>query len=380
MKLLPQITCSALAIVAFSGLFAAPASADPESTPAPVTEVLNPSETLIAARADLARLENESSQMVEAYNKAVEDKKTADADASKAKTEYNKAKAEAATAKTKLGEYASEVYKSGSAGVPNFNGVTDIISSGDATKSARSVEKLTFVQDRKATAVDVMEAAELKANDAKSKADKAQATASKAATDAETAAKDAERLSTETAAAVKLLESDELEKERKAKEEAEALAAFQAWEASELAAQERIAAAAAASGAALPVAAGTSPISMAAPSEASGAALDFALAQIGKPYAWGSAGPDGFDCSGLTSAAYAHAGIKLPRNSAAQAGAGTPVAISDLQPGDLVFFNSPVSHVGMYVGDGMMVHASKPGDTIKIAKFWSNPVSAVRVG
>lgn len=104
----------------------------------------------------------------------------------------------------------------------------------------------------------------------------------------------------------------------------------------------------------------------AAPSEAAATAIQTALAQVGKPYVVGAAGPDGFDCSGLTQYAYAAAGISLPHSSRAQSGLGVPVARADLQPGDLVFFYSPVSHVGMYIGNGQMVHASVSGRPVAV--------------
>jgi cell wall-associated NlpC family hydrolase len=95
----------------------------------------------------------------------------------------------------------------------------------------------------------------------------------------------------------------------------------------------------------------------AAPSGDVGAVLQAALAQVGDPYVWGGTGPDGFDCSGLTSYAYAAAGVSLPHSSRAQSRMGTAVSRGELQPGDLVFFGSPVYHVGIYVGNGKMVHA-----------------------
>jgi cell wall-associated NlpC family hydrolase len=94
-----------------------------------------------------------------------------------------------------------------------------------------------------------------------------------------------------------------------------------------------------------------------APSEAAQEAVDTARAQVGKPYRYGGAGPDSYDCSGLTQYAYRAAGIELPHSSRSQSEMGTPVARADLQPGDLVFFYEPVSHVGIYVGDGQMVDA-----------------------
>ena len=94
-----------------------------------------------------------------------------------------------------------------------------------------------------------------------------------------------------------------------------------------------------------------------APSAAAQTAVDTARAQIGKAYEYGGAGPDSFDCSGLTQYAYRSAGIDLPHSSRGQSQMGTPVARPDLRPGDLVFFYEPVSHVGIYVGDGQMVDA-----------------------
>jgi cell wall-associated NlpC family hydrolase len=95
-------------------------------------------------------------------------------------------------------------------------------------------------------------------------------------------------------------------------------------------------------------------------SERAVAAIDVALAKVGNGYAYGANGPDVFDCSGLTSWAYANAGVSLPRSSSAQFSAGTSVSSSALAPGDLLFYGSPISHVAMYIGDGMVVHASNP--------------------
>ena len=97
--------------------------------------------------------------------------------------------------------------------------------------------------------------------------------------------------------------------------------------------------------------------STAAPSSAAQTAVDTARSQVGKPYQYGAAGPDSYDCSGLTQYAYRSAGIELPHSSKSQSEMGTPVDRANLQPGDLVFFYQPVSHVGIYVGDGQMVDA-----------------------
>lgn len=112
------------------------------------------------------------------------------------------------------------------------------------------------------------------------------------------------------------------------------------------------------------------------------AAVDYALAQVGDSYVYGASGPDSFDCSGLTSMAWAQAGVALPRSSSAQmAGGGTPVSMSELQPGDLVFYYSPVSHVALYIGNGQIVHAANPGTGVVVAGVSTMPVSgAVRPG
>jgi len=107
-------------------------------------------------------------------------------------------------------------------------------------------------------------------------------------------------------------------------------------------------------------------------------AVSTAMAQLGKPYRWGATGPSAFDCSGLVSYAFAAAGKDVPRTSSAQATAGTAVSRSDLQPGDLVFFYSPVSHVGIYIGDGQIVHASTSGKPVKVDDIDRMPFNSAR--
>ena len=92
-----------------------------------------------------------------------------------------------------------------------------------------------------------------------------------------------------------------------------------------------------------------------------------ALSKVGAPYRWGATGPNAFDCSGLVSWAYQSSGVSLPRTSRAMSRVGTPVAKADLRPGDLVFFYRPVSHVGIYIGNGKIVHASSRKNPVKIS-------------
>ena len=103
-----------------------------------------------------------------------------------------------------------------------------------------------------------------------------------------------------------------------------------------------------------------------------GIALRFALKQIGDKYVFGAAGPILWDCSGLTMRAYQAAGVSLPHSSRAQARMGKSITKGALMPGDLMFFGSPVSHVGIYMGGGKMVHAPRPGSRVKVVQFDSS--------
>ena len=109
-----------------------------------------------------------------------------------------------------------------------------------------------------------------------------------------------------------------------------------------------------------------------APADGSRAAraVAYAYGAIGKPYVWGATGPGSFDCSGLTQAAWRSAGVTLPRTTYTQINAGRRVSHDQLAPGDLVFFYSGVTHVGMYVGNGQMIHAPRPGSTVRLDRLF----------
>jgi len=103
------------------------------------------------------------------------------------------------------------------------------------------------------------------------------------------------------------------------------------------------------------------------PTSAARQAVAFARAQLGKPYIWGGNGPTGFDCSGLTMKAWQSAGVSIPRTASRQYTIGRHISgVSNLEPGDLVFFGSPIHHVGMYIGNGMMIEAPYTGAQIRI--------------
>ncbi|MEV7343180.1 NlpC/P60 family protein [Streptomyces sp. NPDC093544] len=120
--------------------------------------------------------------------------------------------------------------------------------------------------------------------------------------------------------------------------------------------------------------------SVAAPNSRAAAAVSYAYGKLGSPYVWGATGPDAFDCSGLSQAAYRAAGIALPRTTYSQINAGRRVSRSELLPGDLVFFYSGISHVGIYVGNGQMIHAPNPSVPVRLAPIDQMPFAgAARV-
>ncbi|MFF1375488.1 NlpC/P60 family protein [Streptomyces sp. NPDC058308] len=115
----------------------------------------------------------------------------------------------------------------------------------------------------------------------------------------------------------------------------------------------------------------------AASSSRAAAAIAAARSAVGKPYVWGANGPSGFDCSGLMQWSYAQAGVGLPRTSQAQRYAGRQVSLSQARPGDLVAYRDDASHIGMYMGNGQVVHAPYPGAAVRYDPVGMMPVSSV---
>ncbi|CAL9558427.1 NlpC/P60 family protein [Streptomyces sp. enrichment culture] len=121
------------------------------------------------------------------------------------------------------------------------------------------------------------------------------------------------------------------------------------------------------------------PSALAEPSRAADRALRHAVQQIGKPYEWGAEGPDTYDCSGLTSRAWAKAGVRIPRTSQEQWARLDRVPLSGLRPGDLVVYHPEATHVALYLGEGMIVHAPRTGERVQVAPLASLPIlGAVR--
>jgi cell wall-associated NlpC family hydrolase len=129
--------------------------------------------------------------------------------------------------------------------------------------------------------------------------------------------------------------------------------------------------------AATPAPAPAPPSNVPAVSGLAGIAVQAAYSQLGKPYRYATAGPDSYDCSGLTHFAWGQAGVYLPRNSRAQAAATPRVPPAAAQPGDLIFYYSPISHVGIYAGGGQLVHAPNSGTVVKVSGVSWGKVTAV---
>lgn len=124
----------------------------------------------------------------------------------------------------------------------------------------------------------------------------------------------------------------------------------------------------------------SAPAAAAAPAAGSQSAVDLARQELGKPYVWAAAGPNAFDCSGLVQYVYRQLGVNLPHSSAMQSTIGTRIgSLAQAQPGDLLFFYSPVSHVGIYVGNGQMIAAPEAGDVVKQQSVWATPTVIRRV-
>ncbi|WP_216208381.1 C40 family peptidase [Amycolatopsis aidingensis] len=335
---------AASAVIAAVSFVQAPATATP--VPAPQNPPISQSDALEQYRELAAKAE----KLNEDYLKAKDDLAARQAELDKANgdlTAAEQAKSAAAadeeTYRTEVDKFAGASFTSGS----QMNKLSALLT-GDSTRDFldRSAALDVLAADRNA-ALKNLSAAVQQAGAAERKAAEAQARAKKAKEEAEKLAAD-----------IKTRKEALDKKVQELKEQAGLLSA------SDRAAQQD-------TGGAAP--------NVKAPGPAAQTAVDAALSKRGSAYVWGAEGPSTFDCSGLTSWAYQQAGISIPRSSRAQSAFGTPVSRSQLQPGDLVFFYSPVSHVGIYLGNGKMVHAPTSGDVVKVSPLQDNYNSARRV-
>ncbi|WP_435113541.1 NlpC/P60 family protein [Nocardiopsis synnemataformans] len=293
------------------------------------------------ARERYEQLQEELSTLNEAYNQAEEDHAAAETELEEVEEQLARAQEELETMSDTVAGIAQTAYTG------STHSLFTVLFRGDPDASLQNIADLNFLSTGQDAVLDDYVAQVERAEDLRDQAAESEEDASTALSEAETAQEEGETALDEQA---EVLES--------------------------LGGQDPTASEASTGGGGEAVA-------------ASGdvqAVLDFARAQIGKPYVWGGTGPDGYDCSGLVQAAWAQAGVSLPRTTYDQVNAGTRISRDEVQPGDLLFFysESSPSHVGIYSGNGNMVHGSnpsKPLEEVSLAAYWDSVFTvAVRVG
>jgi cell wall-associated NlpC family hydrolase len=306
--------------------------------------------TVAEVTAQIGVLSKQNEQLTELYNKASEDVKAKQTQAAAAKLTALKAQTDYGVAQNQLRSTLAEQFKAA-----GFSRTGALLTSKSQQDYLDQLSTLQLLSARRAALSNKMKVAKETAASAQAASDKllADATAKqKALADQRTAlAADQDKYS-------KLL--------------------------NKLTADQRATYFATANPSATPVATqeAVASLTVAAPSAAAAVAVQYALAQRGKPYVYAASGPNAFDCSGLTAAAWQAAGLRIPHVAASQYNVGTHVSRDQLQPGDLVFFYHPIGHVGMYIGNGLIVHAPTSGDVVKVvplSTFNSDYVGATRL-
>jgi cell wall-associated NlpC family hydrolase len=341
----------------------------------PGSATADPSPQTVEARRELDRINREVAIAAEDYNGAEIALRAARREAARAQARVAAKEAEVAAAASAIGQLAAAAYRSGIGMDPYLRLMTTAtpVSFVDqaATLDAISRSQMQQVRDVK-VARRALEQAQALARDRLAAADAIAARM-------ERTKLDIERKLVRQRALVLRLETADARRERLEREAAERRAAQLA------AARERqrqIEAAERARVAALRASRTRSaPPVYNGPAEGRAAiAVQEAYRQLGKPYRWGAEGPDSFDCSGLSKWAWGKAGVVLPHYSRSQYNEGRHVSRAELRPGDLVFFGTPIHHLGIYVGNGAMIHAPQTGDVVKVSPaFRDDYVGAVRL-
>lgn len=302
-----------------------------------------PKQTVEEVRAEVEKLYEEATGPTEEYNTARERQQKLQKEADKAQDEAARQQQEINELRDRIGPLAAEQYRNG-----GIDPSVQLALSADPDEYLKEAEMADRVGHRQASALSVLQ-------------DKQRELAQQRK---ETSAKLREAEDFRKAAAEK---KDEVQK--KLTEARTLLNSLTAEERQRLDAAEEQEA----------EEAGTSDSADTYDGPASGrakAALDFAYAQLGKPYEWGATGPDSFDCSGLTGAAWGAAGVSLPRTVKQQYDAGRKVSQADMQPGDIIYWYNDTQHNGMYVGDGQAIHAPRTGKNVEITPVDSMPFYA----
>ena len=319
---------------------------------------------IATARAQLDRLNGQEEVMAERLNAARAHLTDAKTRAQIATSALHRAQQRLASAQAAVSSFAVQAYMGG-----DVTSLTSIVGqSTDPTEFLDKMATLQAISRSQELALSDLAAAQMQQRQAQSTADAAVAVQQKLYRDAENAKTTILQQAGQAQALLTRLQQKQQELIRSARAAA-ARRAAQA-EAARLARESALAAQAARALTAQSItAAPTLPAVVHGGADAARTAVRVALAQLGKPYVWAAAGPDSFDCSGLTMYAYAAAGIALTHYTGDQWNEGRHVSQSELQPGDLVFFNTdaPLGHEGMYIGNGEFVHAPHTGDVVKVS-------------
>ncbi|MBC9723888.1 C40 family peptidase [Streptomyces sp. TRM68367] len=302
-----------------------------------------PNPTVEEVREEVERLYEEAEAPTEEYNAIREKQKKLQREADRAQDRLARKQQEINELRDKIGPLAAAQYRSG-----GIDPSVQLFLSGDPDDYLDKAQILDRTSNRQAEALSAMQDKQRELTQERLAAQ----TRLKALEETRTkAAKTKDEVQDKLTKARKLLNS--LTAAQRAKMEAD---------------QEREDAAAGASDA---------PATYNGPASGRGkVALDFAYAQLGKPYEWGATGPNSYDCSGLTGAAWRAAGVSLPRTVQQQYDAGRKVAKSDLQPGDIIYWYNSTQHNGMYVGNGKAIHAPRTGKNVEIVPLDSMPFFA----
>lgn len=389
-----RITALALAVAVFSAVPTTSASADPvEDQRARVEQIAD----------GLERLEEKSDILAEDYVTAIDERKRLDTEVAAAEQQVAAKEAEVEALRGELSQVAVQSYMGA-----GTNGLGPMFTDSRAFTDDLERDQLARVALSAGTATtDELDQAVSDLDDQRAVLDDTRNQAAEKATQVEQAKqatdeKKAEYVEARATAEAELGRLIQEEEERRAREsyermqrEAEEAAARQAAAAQEAQAQAQAQARPQAQqsssggggggGVAAVAAVASAPAARApipAASSRAGAAVNAALSEVGTPYRYASAEPGvAFDCSGLTSWAWGTAGVGLPHQSRAQAGSVPQVPVEAAQPGDLLFFYSPISHVSIYLGGGQHVHAPNSGNTVTVASVnWGNVVGVGRPG
>lgn len=340
--LLRSLSVTAIALLSV-GLSAGPGAAAPD-TPAPPASRPAAPRTAAEALTQLRAFNHEFEGITEQYNDArvLLHKRQVEGKAAAARAAS--ARADLVAVSAQLRHVVSTAYRTAP-----FSQFGALLSSGSPDEFIAQLSALDVVAGRRGRVVD--------------RAGKARTAAAKAAQDAVAAIGAANAVTKELA----VRRTDLQKRAAESKRQFDRLSAKE--RAAFLAAPEPVDRASRAAPRSAPVA---PPVNVPASGRAA-VAVATARAQLGKPYVWAAGGPNSFDCSGLTMYSWAAAGVSLPHSSRLQIGVGQQVSRSQLQPGDLVFFYSPISHVGIYVGGGQMIHAPTSGDVVRYASLENFP-------